>query len=282
MPGGMGGLGGMLGGLMGGGGGMGGMGGGMMGGMNRNSQQNQQTTQTTTAETSDVYDVDRWKRADGMDDVESKTNVQQVRDAWDRQTEEKKKNSLLTKIKNRFSKKKEEEPPKRNGTITMPEAKKAQKRINNGRDDLPGEAPDYIPPATPVAAVPSAAAAAERRQVNYLGLTCYSDLDGFFTANPVNSAILAVDSLSLGALTLNQVLTPIDANTVPILTAPVPAAAPAGAAPAGGQAADAPAEPARPAAGGAGRNFITQRAGTDYMDAFHESREQRKYEVKIL
>ncbi|MCD8332389.1 MAG: hypothetical protein LUB63_07710, partial [Oscillospiraceae bacterium] len=225
MPGGMGGLGGMLGGLLGGGGGpgggMGGMG-GMMGGMNRNSQQNQQTTQTTSTETSDVYDVDRWKRADGMDDVESKTNVQQVRDAWDRETEEKKKNSLLTKLKARFSKKKkEEEPPKRNGTITMPEAKKAQKRINNGKDDLPGEAPDYIPPAAPVAAVPSAAAAvvaAERRPVNYLGLTCYSDLDGFFTANPVNSAILAVDSLALGSLTLNQVLTPVDASAVPSLT----------------------------------------------------------------
>ncbi len=280
MPGGMGGLGGMLGGLMGGGGPGGGMG-GMMGGMNRNSQQNQQTTQTASAETSDVYDVDRWKRADGMDDVESKTNVQQVRDAWDRETEEKKKNSLLTKLKTRFQKKKkEEEPPRRNGTITMPEAKKAQKRINNGRDDLPGEAPDYVSPAAPVTAIPRAVPAEERRPVNYLGLTCYSDLDGFFTANPVNSAILAVDSLALGALTLNQVLTPMDVGAAPSLS--VPTAAQPGAVPAPSQAAGTSEPLARPAAGGAGRNFITQRAGTDYMDAFHESREQRKYEVKIL
>ncbi|MCD8376119.1 MAG: hypothetical protein LUD69_04190, partial [Oscillospiraceae bacterium] len=231
MPGGMGGLGGMLGGLLGGGGGpgggMGGMG-GMMGGMNRNSQ-TQQTTQQTSTETSDVYDVDRWKRADGMDEVENKTNVQQVRDAWDKQAEEKKKNSLLSRIKARFSKKKkEEEPPRRNGTITMPEAKKAQKRINNGKDDLPGEAPDYVPVPAPVLPPETAAMVAAQtaqKPVNYLGLTCYSDLDGFFTANPVNSAILAVDSLGLSSLTLNQVFTPVDAGAVP---GPAAAAAPPG------------------------------------------------------
>lgn len=272
MPGGMmGGMGGLLGGLMGGRGGMGGMG-GMGGGMN--SQQNQNTQQQGTVTVSDVYDVDRWKRADGMDSVENKTNVQQVRDAWDREAEEKKKKSLLTKIKSIFRKKQPETPPVVNGTVTTPEMKKAQKRINNGKE------PEQPIAAPVVTVVPDW----ERLDKNYLGLFAHSDIDSFFTANPVNSAILAVDSLAFGSLTLNQVNVP----SVTVVSVPAPASvtdsAPTGAAqepaaiPAQGQP---PVNPV-PSAVGPGRNLIAQRAGTDFMGAFHESREQRKYEVKIL
>ena len=101
----------------------------------------------------------------------------------------------------------------------------------------------------------------ERDHKNYLGLSFQTELDGFFTANPVNSAILAVDSLGMGALTLNQVTgapefpeKPQDSTDQPL--------------------------PDKEQTSGF-RNLIAQRADTNYMNEFHKSREQQKYNVRI-
>ncbi len=326
MPGGMGGgMGGLLGGLLGGGGGMGGPGGGMggmggpgggMGGMGRNNQ-NQQNTQETE-DTSDVYDVDRWKRADGMDDgyqelsYDRRTNVQQVRDAWDRDKKEKEGKGLGSRIKNIFSrdkekenkKKKEEAPPPVNYTVTTPEMKKVQNRSTNPIANAEkAEKEAKAAETSPVAPVVNPVIQQRPEHAfNYLGLTFPSDIDTFFTSNPINSAILATDSLSLGPLTLDQVastdgfgIPPI--NLVASSVAPAQpdppiveqAAAVAGSPPLAGSTQNIPPslenkderQPGPAGARGPARNLITERTGTNLMDSYRDSREQRKYEVKI-
>lgn len=245
----------------------GGMGGGLMGilmkgamgGMNRNLA----AERTQAAEpVMDDYDVARWQRADGLDAVP--TMVQAVRADWDRKNSEKQERSPLKKLFRKFTRKKEaktaivSEPESRpaGGTIVAPEMKKASQRINPAaeRDDaarqmaLPGRQ--------------------ERRcnadGKNYLGLSFQSEIDGFFTANPVNSAILAVDSLGMGCLTLNQIGAMTETESLPEQSR---------------------AKAAEPLQGneetGALQGLDMQRAGTNYMNEFHKSREQQKYNVRI-
>ncbi|MCD7902812.1 MAG: hypothetical protein LUF91_03450 [Oscillospiraceae bacterium] len=275
MGGGMGGMGGLLGGLMRGGGGMGGMNGGM------GRSQTVQTTQTVT----DEYDLTRWQRADGLD-APGPSMVQTVRADWEKKQDAKNERSLLRRVKSRFFRKKAKgpaaadaaaEPPRpAGGTIVMPEMKKATQRINTGAAATPARV-----------APPRAGRTAALRERNYLGLHCETGIEPFFTANPINSVLLAVDSLGLGALTLNQTdpsawqTTPAgtDASAPHAFSAAASAAptepAPAAAVP------SAAAPPAPQPAGAARANLITQRAETSYMDAFHESREQQKYNVRI-
>lgn len=252
----------------------GGMGGGLlgslmrgaMGGMNRNPSEGQpQTTQSIV----DDYDVARWQRADGLD--VAPTMVQTVRADWDKKNSEKQERSPLKKLFRKFTRKKETtplaasepEPRPAGGTVVAPEMKKASQRINpaaeretaaqrveqpvrrDGRRDLDGK--------------------------NYLGLSFCSEIDGFFTANPVNSAILAVDSLGIGALTLNQVAAARepDASFEPVQVS------------IGQDGADrSQFSPDSEPAGGL-QNLITQRTDTSYMNEFHRSREQQKYSVRI-
>ncbi len=267
MPGGMGGMGGLAGMLLGGGGGMGGLGGGMpgMGGMGGMGQSQTTATQTTTT-TSNEYDVDRWQRADGLD-ATSPTMVQTVRADWDAKKAEQEEKNPLKRLANKFKKKKasgkptpSEERRPGGGTVVTPEMKKALRTHAE---------PDTPPPAAAAIAAEAIAPTAGR---NYLGLDIPTSLDGFFTSNPLNSAYLAVDSLGLGMLALNQILP--TAEPLPPVQAPLPAA-PAPTAPAAPQT-------AAPTPGPAPRqNLIAQRSDTRYMNEFHQSREQQKYQVRI-
>ncbi|MCD7922999.1 MAG: hypothetical protein LUG27_11330 [Clostridiales bacterium] len=224
MPGGMGGIGGMIGGMLGGGGGMGGMGGmggpgggmgGMMGGMNGQNQNNQ-NTQNMQTNTSDVYDVDRWKRSDDIDQGTNTSAVKMVRDAWEQEDAKKKEKSLRRKSNRKmtgiFAKKRKKEETEAvekamerpaGGTVHTPEMKLAEHNIKSvDRQNAEAEAAR--------AAALAAAMEAERlrqaaeKPFNYLGLTSRSSIEPFFTSNPVNSLTLAVDSLAFGSLTLNQ------------------------------------------------------------------------------
>ncbi len=194
---------------------MGGIG-GMMGGMNGQNNQNAQNTQSTDANTSDVYDVDRWKRSDGIDQRTDTSAVKMVRDAWEQEETKKKEKSLRRKsnrkttglfAKRRTKKEQEEleaqlEHPKA-GTIKTPEMKLAEHNIKSAEQQRAEEE------AARAAAQAAAIAAARARlraekPYNYLGLTSPSAIEPFFTSNPVNSLSLAVDQLAFGSLTLNQ------------------------------------------------------------------------------
>ena len=231
----------------------GGMGGGLMGmlmkgamgGMNRNPAAGQtQAAQNIV----DDYDVARWQRADGLDVVP--TMVQAVRADWDRKNSEKQERSPLKKLFRKFTRKKEaktaivSEPESRpaGGTIVAPEMKKASQMALPGRQERRCNADGK----------------------NYLGLSFQSEIDGFFTANPVNSAILAVDSLGMGCLTLNQIGVMTETESLPEQSR---------------------AKAAEPLQGneepGALQGPDMQRAGTNYMNEFHKSREQQKYNVRI-
>ena len=256
MPGGMGGMGGMMGGMP----GMGGLG-GMMGGMRSGMQQPQQTQQNTAAAENEIYDVDRWRRSDEQDLPAEPTNVQLVRDAWERESQKKKQKSIKTvlkKLSSRKGKKKAEKEArkqtenksaspfewpeeKKQGTIVMPDMKASQKRITGTKNDAADNAP------LPAIEIPY------EHGVNYLGLHAPAGIESFFTSSPLNSAILAGDSLSMGPLSLNQVS---DGRNFAM---PGPEMRPVE------MPAEAPAE-----------------GKTEYMDAFRESREGRKYEVRIL
>lgn len=255
---------------------MGGMGGGMgggllgslmrgaMGGMNRNPSEGQpQTTQSIV----DDYDVARWQRADGLDVVP--TMVQTVRADWDKKNSEKQERSPLKKLFRKFTGKKETktttagepEPRPAGGTVVAPEMKKASQRIN---------------PAAERDAAAQHIEQPRRRDVrrgldgkNYLGLSFSSEIDGFFTANPVNSAILAVDSLGMGALTLNQVAAAPPEPDASFESAQVNT----------GQEVAGRLPPDNEMGGL--QNSITQRTDTSYMNEFHKSREQQKYSVRI-
>jgi hypothetical protein len=223
MPGEMGGMGGLMGMVM-------GRGGGVSPG---------QTTQTTETSAAEIYDVTRWKQAE-TESPDAPTAVQAVRADWERKKQEKSRFSLENKwkeLKERFAPKKaaapaaQEQEPSRQavGTIQMPELKKASQRI---KPDTPSA---EVPTITqPVFAKPEA---------NYLGLITPAGIDGFFGENPTNSVLLAVDTLSMGGLALNQVAQPARVE-----------------------------ETSKP---------IESQGQTAYMDSFHEAREARKYDVRI-
>ncbi|MCC8048373.1 MAG: hypothetical protein LIO52_04655 [Oscillospiraceae bacterium] len=244
MPGGMGG--GMGGGLMslltrGGGMGMSGM------GRNQNVQQTQQT---------DEYDVDRWQRADGLD-AAAPTMVQTVRADWDGRAAAKQQRSPVRRLINKLTRKKDEpaaapQPDMRpsGGTVTTPEMKKATQRARAAEAE-PAVQPE---PAAPLF---------NNASPNYLGLSFHTELDGFMTANPINSAILAGDSLSMGMLTLNQATPVYAAETSRVQSTPAPENALAAVSTSGAQ------------------NIIAQRAELNYMNDFHRSREEQKYNVRI-
>lgn len=237
---------------------------GAMGGMNRSPSGSQtQTAQNIV----DDYDVARWQRADGLDVVP--TMVQAVRSDWDRKNSEKQERSPIKKLFSKFKRKKaakteiasEPEPRPAGGTIVAPEMKKASQRINPAAE-RDAAAQQAEPPKRP-----------DRRFIadgkNYLGLSFQSEIDGFFVANPINSAILAVDSLGMGALTLNQVTVAPELNT----SFEMPQAN------VQRDIADLP-SPGNEQAGSP-QNPMTQRADTSYMNEFHKSREQQKYNVRI-
>lgn len=268
MPGG--GIGGIVGGLvggMGGPGGMGGMGGmGRMAGMNGQNQMNAGNMQPNGA---DLYDVDRWKRADGMDAPTS--NVQMVRDAWDRKDAEKKEKSLLKKSRNKIGsllqKKKNsteqetaEIPEARpaGGTIHTAEMKKAERNLMTEKEEKQANAQRQPEPAS---MLKRQAESKDRKPYNYLGLQTPSSIEDFFTSNPLNSVILAVDSLSMGVLGMNQVRTSAGW---------------------GGFAPDKTAVSQAEFPDNAVRDPEMEPAKTDYMNMVRENRENRKYDVHIV
>ncbi|MGM9606076.1 MAG: hypothetical protein ACI3XJ_01075 [Oscillospiraceae bacterium] len=246
-------------------GGMGGMGGGLlgnlmkgaMGGMNNQSAGRTQAVEPII----DDYDVARWQRADGLD--APSTMVQAVRADWDRKKAEEQKKSPLKKLLSKFSREKdpksaaasESEFRPAGGTIVTPEMKKASQRIN------PAAERDTAVQQTEPPKYPNKY---DSERQNYLGLSFQTELGEFFTANPINSAILAVDNLGMGVLALNQV---IGAPKKDVFSEKPrdPAGQPL---------------PGKEQADGL-QNLIAQRAGTNYMNEFRESREQQKYNVRI-
>lgn len=232
---------------------------GAMGGMNRNPA----AGQTQAAEpVTDDYDVARWQRADGLD--AAPTMVQAVRVDWEKRKAGEQKKSALKRFFSRFSRKKEikaavsEEPAPRpaGGTIVTPEMKKASQRIDpTAERDGTARRTELLEPRS------------ERCDIsgrNYLGLSFQTEIGGFFTANPVNSAILAVDSLGMGCLTLNQIGAMRETESLPEQPR---------------------AKAAEPLESheetGALQGPDMQRVGTSYMNEFHKSREQQKYNVRI-
>ncbi|MCD8192817.1 MAG: hypothetical protein LUD55_08515 [Oscillospiraceae bacterium] len=63
-------------------------------------------------------------------------------------------------------------------------------------------------PTVPSAVPTQAAAAAAEDWHSCIGLSTPASIDGFFLQNPLNSTYLAVDTLALGSITLNQVVRP--------------------------------------------------------------------------
>lgn len=204
MPGGMGGMGGMMGMF----GGMGGMGrgmGGMMGGMGRSMMggaNGGQTAQTQTQTAADEYDVDRWQRADGLDNVSA---IEQVRADWDKY-EEKKKARLPSIFKrrntgaNKVPKTAEqtEAPAPQSAPRRQERASAAAPTTAAAAPPPPVQTPDRIPP-TP---------AAEAGWKSCIGLSTPASIDGFFQTSPINSTFLAVDTLALGPMVFSQVMPP--------------------------------------------------------------------------
>lgn len=241
------------------------MGGGLMGmlmkgGMNGKPPAGQpQTTETIV----DDYDLARWQRADGLDVVP--TMVQTVRADWERKKAEEQKRSPLKKIFSRFSQKKkpetvscsEPEPRPAGRTIMTPEMKKASQHIDPTSERESAVQQTEAPRCQ--------TERCENGKKNYLGLSFQTEIDVFFTANPVNSAILAVDSLGMGALTLNQVTVTPEWEADPALIK---------------QDMEAELLPCNDETDSL-RNVITQRTDTNYMNEFHKSREQQKYNVRI-
>lgn len=308
MPGG--GIGGIIGGLvggMGGPGGMGGMGGmggpggmGGMGGMTRMANpngQNQANAGNMQMGEADVYDVDRWKRADGMDAPTS--NVQMVRDAWDRKDAEKKEKSLLNKSKNKvgklLSKKKSSEehettiPETRpvGGTIHTAEMKKAERNLMTEEEQKQADAEARKAAA---ALLQRQVMPAERKPYNYLGLQTPSQIESFFTSNPLNSVILAVDNLSMGVLSLNQVqatagrdnLSPGEIAGRQMMSRENTEESPVVGAAGADMGRNVNARSLSGMQSGVKGNLIAQQAGTDYMNMVRENRENKKYDVHIV
>lgn len=252
MPGGMGG--GLMGSLM----------KGAMGGMNRNPPGDQMQAAQNIV---DDYDVTRWQRADGLDVVP--TMVQTVRADWDRKKSEKQERSPLKKLFSKFKRKNETkpaaasepEPRPAGGTIVAPEMKKASQRINPAAERDATAQQMELPRHR------------DRRcdvdSKNYLGLSFRSEIDDFFTVNPVNSAILAVDSLGMGMLTLNQI-TAVPEPNMSFEVSQVNIQRDIAGQP----------SPGNELAGDL-QNPMTQRMDTGYMNEFHKSRELQKYNVRI-
>lgn len=183
-------------------GGRGGMGGGMgmgvmggMGGMNR-GQSAQQTEQTQTA---DEYDVDRWQRADGLDNTSA---IEQVRADWDKYEQSKK-----ARLPSIFKRRRTGENKTPHGETAQPAAqpsKPAPKPTERAAaPSVPAPAPTVPSPAPT-----QAAAAAAEDWHSCIGLSTPASIDGFFLQNPLNSTYLAVDTLALGSIMLNQVVQP--------------------------------------------------------------------------
>lgn len=312
---------------------------------------------------SDLYDVDRWKRADDLDSGFEPTMVQTVRDAWERNTEEKRKNSPVSRIRAVFQRKNRKNTLKRERKMERRalgsrsrrddyererdfedagikhehtlEKERSEERPNRAYASVSPERPrgtlegnTIITPGMRKAAhhVPESfqddkrwsSAYADRHfngssrnpiKRNPIGLTTHAGIDSFFQASPLNSTLLAVDVLSSGPLTLNQVRQ----EEVPVTTAsgffPVEQAVPESgfpeknplsveemssnhavpanlaareAIPAGSDHSERSAFSSASSGGSnVTGNLITNHTGTHYMDAFRESREQRKYEVHV-
>ena len=342
--------------------------GGGAAGMGMNGQNG---SSRNTEPSSDIYDVDRWKRADDLDSGFEPTMVQTVRDAWERETEEKKKNSLGARIhrltqrnkrgENRHKTLKREKRMERrargkrarrddyerernfeNAEIEKEreyarEKRRSEEEPNRVRASYSTERPrgtlegntiitpgmrkatHHIPETfpedgywnDPVRDHSVKRSVYKEKKRNSIGLSVPAGIDSFFSSSPLNSTLLAVDSLSAGPLTLNQIRqekVPISQNSSFIRTEQsvsgsdflkdVPA-------PSGGH----PAEQAD-SFQRANMNMISDRGGLDggssvhshftaagnsrldgnrlkdhtetrYMNAVREGREQRKYEVHI-
>ena len=310
---------------------------------------------------SDIYDVDRWKRADDLDSGYESTMVKTVRDAWERETREKKKHSLKSKILDRIrfgrrgesrrsmSKRERRMERRALGSQGRKDDYEKERRYEDAdreheslrNIEQNGNSPDRIRSVSSVRrpqgmqegntiitpgmrkalhhipevvrdcednrACDSSADNKGRpyyriRENSPIGLMTRAGIDSFFSSNPLNSTLLAVDSLSMGPITLNQVRKQeVDVNLPgkfifsegnrfhsagieSVLSAETMS---------GGNnhvAFDHTGEsnPSSESISGVSNvssirnnNLITEHTGAQYMNALREHREQRKYDVRV-
>lgn len=302
-----------------------------MGGMKMNSMNGEsQGTQSS----SDVYDVDRWKRADDLDSGFEPTLVQTVRDAWERETKEKKKNSPLAKIRTFFQrkagmesqrkKKRREERMERRAQGSAARRddyekergyEEAERARESGRDSrengehqnrslerisserqrgmkegntiiTPGmrKSLHHVPEISEEEESPSRSETDSLVQFkesrNLIGLRTGAGIDSFFGNSPLNSILLAVDSLSFGPLTVNQVRQQEVSFNADSGLFPREKTADSYAGPS--SEGESVSDKIRPPGGSNMKiNLITNRTGTHYMNSLREEREQRKYDVRV-
>lgn len=220
MPGNLGGMGRIFGSLRGGMGGMrgmgnmaGGMGGGMgpMGGMNGMGAALSQDTSRADAAAAEEYDVDRWKRADEQEQwnrqngTGEKSALEQVRQEWEKKNE--KKTSRLRRLLRKDGKKKEELPVgyTEHGTLNVrssPGRRSEEERRLQNLSETAADASEKTDREKSFSA-----GAGDENGAGRDGMIPHTrEFRRFFTENPVNSVLLAYDSLSTGPLTLNQVV----------------------------------------------------------------------------
>ncbi|MCC8123614.1 MAG: hypothetical protein LIO58_08740, partial [Oscillospiraceae bacterium] len=171
------------------------------------------TTDATTDAALTQYDVDRWKQAESTGAAVSadKTMVQQVREGWDqRESSGKglfgrtKKNNIATRRAEEAANADQTERDARpaGGTVNYMEQAKRKK----AQEEQEGTARRREPP--PKRVMENCPIAQEFGKQNYLSLSIKTGIDSYFSSNPLNSALLAVDTLGMEGLTLNQVASP--------------------------------------------------------------------------
>lgn len=247
MAGGMGGMGGMGRG-MGGLGGLGSFGAGRGGAAGGQGASNGAQNQSGAAEgnSSDLYDVDRWQRAEEEQAAANReyadtglSALEQVKKEWENKSD--KKTSRLKKL---LRKDTDQASRKPRGAAAQAEqtdyagtqyvrANPARKMVEERKLGQSAEVQEQ----------------SEEERFAGSGGEGYSapvksEFERFFSSNPINSTILSVDSLSMGPLTMNQLYRSSDS-------------------------------------GRASRQW-SHNSDTGYMDNLKESGQRRKYEVHIV
>ena len=211
----------------------------------------QEAYEAAQADSASEYDIDRWKRADELEQIKRQESrcsrdsgsgissasvttptIQAVKDDWEKkagkESRKKEKRQDPEQYLNRTRTLENDEIPSeqpKSGTIVTKQMKQSQRRIGN---DTSGDMNAFTQSTAPLVgagaaasdtAAASAASAAcgdpcfkgisgrcDRCVRNYLGLSVQSDIEGFFTKDPLNSLILAADQLSLSPLALDTPL----------------------------------------------------------------------------
>ncbi len=138
----------------------------------------------------ELYDVDRWREAERQAEWDrditgtSGSNIEQVRRKWNKASDtEDDTDDIYEDPAIRDSAR--EKRPERDTHVNSVYARMNRQDIGPATDATDGIYLGSI-------------------GRNYLGLSVHSGIDGFFSSNPINSCLLAGDSLSMGYLSLNQ------------------------------------------------------------------------------